>query len=314
MKVVAATLLLLLPITATGATRARYLMGTVCEITAPNDRPIEAAFDEAARVEKFLSTWDEASELSRLNHNGAAVVSPELYALLEMAMRWRERTGGAFDPLIGPLVEAWRIRSEGAAPDDATIARALASMRSSNVIFRSPSSIQLHGCAAFEEGAFGKGYAIDRMLAVLDTPQGVVNFGGQLGIRGTSSVTIADPERRDRPVIAFSLRDASLSTSSGSEKSFVAGGRHFSHLIDPRTGQALPPRGSASVVCDDALTADILSTALYVMGPSDGLRWANVNRIAVVFVTPDHQITASDEFRRRAGAVELLDRRFTLKD
>jgi len=85
--------------------------------------------------------------------------------------------------------------------------------------------------------------------------------------------------RRNKSVVGLTLANASLSTSSASEKTFEVsdknGAQRFSHIFDPRTGQALPPRGSVSVVADEALTADILSTALYVMGEDEGLRWAN---------------------------------------
>ena len=64
-------------------------------------------------------------------------------------------------------------------------------------------------------------------------------------------------------------------------------GRVFTHIFDPRTGEALPPRGSVSVVASSALVADIQSTALYVMGVDDGLRWADANGVAALFITRD---------------------------
>ena len=93
-------------------------------------------------------------------------------------------------------------------------------------------------------------------------------------------MTIADPEHRETPLFRLTLRDASLSTSSGSEKPFVINGRVCTHIFDPRTGEALPPRGSVSVIASSALLADIYSTALYVMGAGEGLRWADANGVA----------------------------------
>ncbi len=296
--------------------RARFLMGTICEISAPQEveRQMPGAFDEGARIEAFLSTWRENSELSALNRSSAARLSPELFALLRTAMSWQQRSDGAFNPLVMPLTRLWRTRDAGAVPDSKELATVLARLAPTNVSFQEPLAVRLSNGAEFEEGGFGKGYAIDRMLAKIDSPSVVINFGGQLGIRGTASVTIADPEHRHRPVVAFTMRSGSLSTSSGSEKTLEVHGRRFSHIFDPRTGEALPPRGSASVMCDDALTADILSTALYVMGPDEGLRWAAANRVAALFITTDHRIRMSSEFRRRAHGVEILDRNFAAKD
>ena len=115
-------------------------------------------------------------------------------------------------------------------------------------------------------------------------------------MRGEARVSIADPDHRDQPLLDVTVRDASLSTSAGSEKSFTVGGRRFTHIFDPRSGEALPQRGSVSVLAPDALSADILSTALYVMGPDEGLKWANEHRVAALFVTPSHQILRSTDF------------------
>lgn len=258
----------------TPVTRARYVMGTVCEITADDPRQIEAAFDEAARIERMISTWRDDSELSRLNRGETNAASPELKALLADAQRISRETGGAFDPAIRPLIDAWETRGNGRVPSDDAIRHALAKKE-------------------FEEGAFGKGYALDKMLTKISAPHAVLNFGGQIAVRGRETVSIAHPRHRDQPLVTLTLTDESLSTSSGSEKTFAAGGIRFSHIIDPATGRALPPRGSVSVIHRSALVADALSTALYVMGPERGLDWARAHGIAAIFISETGDITKS---------------------
>src|SRR5204862_268458 len=157
------------------------------------------------------------------NHGQISKPSPELDALLRDAMAISRETGGAFDPLVGRF----------------TLPRRGAT-------------------GSYDEGGFGKGYALDRMLAAIDG-DAVINFGGQIAVRGTREVTIAHPLHRDQPILTLTLRNASLSTSSDSE--------HPGHIIDPATGQSVPPRGSVSVIDPSAFRADALSTALYVMGP-----------------------------------------------
>lgn len=277
MRVAAATFVALAFVSTAGAavTRARYLMGTVCEIAVSGTAAdIDRAFAEAERIERFLSTWHEDSELSRVNR-GETQPGAELRALLDTTLEWSRRTDRAFDPRIGHLIFATR-RGAPAAP--AGIPRNL-----------------------IEEGAFGKGYALDRMLALIDADEAMLDFGGQILTRGAIDVRIADPEDRRKPVLAFTLTNASLSTSSSSEKK--------AHIVDPRTGEILPPRGSVSVIASDALTADILSTALYVMGEDEGLRWADRNQVAAIFIN-DQQIRLS----ARAPRVTVLDRKFKVKD
>jgi thiamine biosynthesis lipoprotein len=279
------------------ARQARYLMGTVCEVAvaAEHEADAERAFAEAARVEAMLSTWIAESELSRLNRGQLDAPSAELSQVLATASEWSVRTNRAFDPRVRKLLEAWQTRDQGAVPDPAAIASAMAMPQ-------------------WEEGAFGKGYALDRMLPLLRGRSALIDFGGQVAVRGRWPVAIADPADRSRPVLELTIADASLSTSSGSEKTFQADGRTFSHILDPRTGQALPPRGSVSVIATSAMEADILSTALYVMGPEEGLRWAGEHGVAAIFIESTNRIRTSPAVRERAHSLELLDRNFTLKD
>jgi thiamine biosynthesis lipoprotein len=220
------------------ALRAQYLMGTVCEIRAADPGP---AFAEARRIEAMISTWRDDSELSRLNRGEIATPSPELDALLREATAISRETNGAFDPRVGRF----------------TLPRRDAK-------------------GTIDEGGFGKGYALDRMLAL--TPGDVViNFGGQIAVRGAHEVSIADPRHRQRPLVTLTLRNASLSTSSDSEQP--------GHILDPATGRSVPSWGSVSVIDASALRADALSTALYVMGPERGLAWARAHDVVAIFIT-----------------------------
>ena len=254
-------------------------MGTVCEVAAENPEQIERAFAEAKRVEEMLSTWTDDSELSRVNRGAAP--SPELKALLDLTLEWAKKTDRAFDPQIGHLVRV--LRGSGAPAGGGRGSRPEART------------------TLFEEGAFGKGYALDRMLALLDG-DALINFGGQIIVRGECEVTVANPADREQPVLAFTLRDASLSTSAGA------------HILDPRTGRTTGERGSVSVIAGDALTADILSTALYVMGEDDGLRWAAANGVAAIYIDNHRTIRLSPAARERARGLGVIDRNFELKD
>ena len=296
--------------------RSRYLMGTVCEVVVDGDlETAEAAFEEIERVERLLSTWRDSSELSRLNQSHGAVVSGELYTLLGGAMRLARMTEGAFNPLVGPLVELWKSRREGVVPTPDEIDRVLPLLELDGPRFDAKSrEITLPNGVSFEEGGFGKGYALDLAAASLESAGAgsfTIDFGGQLVLRSRQpvEVAIASPERRDEIALILSVSSGSLSTSSGSEKSFVIDGESYSHILDPRNGRALPPRGSVSVVSESAMEADALSTALYVMGPAAGLAWADAHDVAAIFIVPvakewdEARIAALDE----EGKKECVD-------
>jgi high-affinity iron transporter len=295
------------------ATRAQAMMGTVCEVTVAGDDAgaLDAAFAEGKRIEAMISTWRDDSELARFNAGDAKALSPELAADLRLTLQWAKETGGAFNPLVRPLIDAWKTRGKGAVPSQETIAKALKRADLANA--ETAPAVLLENGAMFEEGAWGKGLAIDRMLDVLKA-RGVkyarINFGGQIGQFGDpSDVVIADPRHRDVPAVALLLGKESISTSSGSEKSFTAGGRTFTHIIDPRSGVALPPRGSVSVIDDSAFVADILSTALYVMNADAGLKWAKAHDVAAIFITDKNEVLASAPI----PGLRALDAKFTVR-
>ena len=292
-------------------TRAQSLMGTVCEITVPDNdaKYIDLAFEETKRLDALINTWRDDSELARVNA-GEQTVSGELGAILSSTIEWAQKTGGAFNPLVRPLIDAWKTRDGGAVPSKEAIAAAMKRVDLANVDVAN-GKVTIRNGAMFDEGGWGKGLAIDRMLGVFKqkgTKRVRINFGGQIGQYGDQPfVTIASPLKRDAPAVGLSLGKRSISTSSGSEKSFTVGDKTFTHLIDPRTGMALPPRGSVSVLSDSAFDADVLSTALYVMGPEAGMYWAKSHNVIAIFITDKNEVLTSTPM----PSLQVLDAKFT---
>lgn len=259
------------------------------------DAASEGALREAARIEAACSTWDPASPWSRLNAAGGQAVrlDPEWLNLLATAQAWGGRTEGAFDPVMGALLKSWGARGGGhrhPAPTELDRARR-ASGAGLLVLDPKAATVRLkHPAAAVEEGGFLKGYALDRMRTVAGTASGLLDFGGQLLAWGRPvAASIADPRERQQARLSILLKDASLAASGTSER-----GRH---ILDPRTGKPCPAWGSVAVVAPEGLTADILSTALYVLGPDQGLAWAERHGTAAAFLMNDGTFRLSPAFR-----------------
>ncbi len=128
-----------------------------------------------------------------------------------------------------------------------------------------------------DAGGFGKGLALREAALALreEGGRGVLNFGGQVLAEGTEArVGVAHPLDRERAVATLVLRDASAATTAASERFIEVDGERYGHVLDPRTGMPVRPWGSVTVVAEDPLVADVLSTALFVMGPESALRWA----------------------------------------
>jgi thiamine biosynthesis lipoprotein len=253
-------------------------------------------------TEARLSTWRENSELAALNRAPAGQpveISRELAEELAAAAHCAEMTAGAFDPGIGTLLAAWGMRRGGhlPTPEQIRLGRAAAGisrLELASSAVGTPTALRRHPDLVIDEGAFGKGAGLDRAaaaLAVLPTPvRAFLNVGGQVLVTGGGEpwpVELSDPGDRRRPVLALALDGGSLATSGNGERGIWIGGERRSHLLDPRTGEPALDFGNLAVIAPDALTADCLSTGLYVLGPEAALAWAGAHPgVEVVVLSP----------------------------
>jgi len=194
-------------------------------------------------------------------------------------------------------MRAWDIRGAGRTPSpgERALARSASGCGLLQVDLRAGTARLGHPAAGVEEGGFLKGYALDRALEILRkdrVPRGWLDFGGQILAWGQSRAAgVASPD--DRGGARLGLRvpaSRSLSSSGCSER-----GRH---ILDPLTGEPCPDWGAVAVVAGRALDADVLSTALYVMGPERGLDWARRNGVAAAFLLHGGEVRQTPAFAR----------------
>lgn len=274
--------------------RQIYVMGTQLRgiVEAPDKATgaeiLEQAFDAVRGVDALLSTWRDDTELARVNRSAPRVPAPittRLLALLSEVQSWRGATGGAFDPAVGPLIDVWDLRGRGRRPSEKELARALAESGPDafRVDRRGGTVVRAYGGSWLDSGGFGKGAAlrdVRELLGAQGVRRALFDFGGQLLAVGAPEaadgwvVAVAHPFRRDEAVAELRLRDASVATTSASERFVEVEGERFGHVLDPRTGRPVAPWGSVTAVTKDPLTADVLSTALFVLGPEEGAAWA----------------------------------------
>lgn len=240
----------------------------------------EAAVQAVGRAEMRLSTWRSDTELAAFNRHPVHVpfpLSPELSRELAALDRLWRLTDGTFDPGIGPLVDVWDLRGAGRTPTPDELAKALAASGWRHVSLSPFAARREHPGLRLEEGAFGKGAALDDALAALGGAQAsaaVLNFGGQVAMMPDPAgreVELAHPLARHRVVAVLRLHKGSLATSSNGPRRSQKRSRH---LLDPRTGRPAADFGSLTVWAPTALEADALSTGLYILGPEGALAWA----------------------------------------
>ena len=295
--------------------RQVYSMGTTLRVVTLEQNHEKALQDTEALIRVIedadhqLSNWKKNSELSLLNVAPAGVeisLSPSLFSLLREIKNWTHKTNGAFDPGIGNLIQVWGIPDHHRFPANAEIQSALSRSGLKYLILNEKNgTVTKTREILIDPGAFGKGEALDRAIELAVSRRMapvLLDFGGQIAVRGVPEnksgwiAYLADPEKRiPLEIDNLVLRSGSLSTSGFSERAGKVGDRMINHILDPVTGQAASSFGSVTVWHPEAMTADILSTALYVMGVDKGYNWAVQNGIAAAFLTGD-QILKTPEF------------------
>jgi thiamine biosynthesis lipoprotein len=280
-----------------------FLMGTRARLSTYTETregglaTLESALEVLEHTEEELSTWRQSSQISVLNRHPVGepwTAPPRLCRMFADVWEWHRATDGAFDPAIGRLLAAWDIHGEGAVPTQETGPKALASSGMALLAFdQSRCTVTRRADVAIDVGAFGKGEALDRAAAVLGDDPWMIDIGGQIAVGGRAPqagswpIGVADPRQRDRPVLQVEMARGSLSTSGGSERDLVVNEVRVGHVLDPQTGRPAAFEGSVTVWHERGMAADVLSTALYVMGPEAGLRWAEVRGIAACYLIPE---------------------------
>lgn len=247
------------------------------------DEATQAAFAEARRLDQMLSNYKPDSELSGVNRkaaDGPVKVSAELFQLLQTCFDLSRESAGAFDMTVGPLMKLWGFyRGEGHVPYADAIARVMQHVGYRNVVLdKKEQTVRfLKPGIELDPGGVGKGYAIDRMAAILKqhgVSSGLLSAGGSsiYGIGAPADeargwrIAIQDPLDSSKSAAVVFLKDNSLSTSGGYEKFFEADGKMYSHIMDPRTGYPVKGVLAVSVVCPRTLDSEIWAKPFYVLG------------------------------------------------
>ncbi len=268
--------------------RTRLLMGTTVEIVAygpakvPLDQAVNAAFEEMARLDLLLSDYREGSDVSRINRaTSSLAVANETVEVLGLGLQYAEASSGAFDPTLGRLKALWDIGGpHQRVPSAEEIAAVLATTGYAALELDGFRVRKSDPAMTIDLGGIAKGYIVDRAVEVLQklgVTSAAVNAGGDmylLGRRGERPwrIGIQHPRKHQAVVATLGLEDRAVVTSGDYEKFFEHEGVRYHHLFDPRTGTPARKCQSVTVISAHVADADALATALFVLGPEDGLR------------------------------------------
>jgi len=282
---------LLPPAGAANLTRAEGTadaMGTAFSVVAGGEdqgrleSAVAAALDEARRLDAMLSNYRETSEWSQVNRLAAKEpvrVSDELFQLFDACSEYSRASEGTFDITVGPLMKVWGFyRGTGHFPQAAQIRGALGHVGYRRVVLDSTARTVrfTEDGVELDPGGIGKGYAVDRMIAVLRESglQSALVSAGSSSIYALGSppdetgwkVAITDPRDPLKSAATVALKDESLSTSGNYVKFFRAEGKTWSHIMDPRTGYPAMGTLSVSVIAPRTIDSEAWAKPYYIQG------------------------------------------------
>lgn len=244
-------------------------------------------------IDLSLSTYVPVSIISRINNNEPDIrVDPYFIDVFNKSMEVSQRTGGLFDVTVGPLVNAWGFSFSKKANIDSTRIDSILKYvdykmlkLDGNTVIKEKKDVQL------DFNAIAQGYSVD-VLALYLGKKGIKNYlvelGGELIAKGKKNAEnwkagIEQPlqntstERKLEAIIELDNR--ALCTSGNYRKFYEENGKRYAHILDPRTG--FPARQnilSASVLADDAMTADAYATSFMVMGLERSIQFLEENK------------------------------------
>lgn len=298
--------------------QTEFLMDTFVSIRAVGDNAdeaIEAALGEMRRIESLMSRYVPTSDVSLINRSAGGPpvkVASETFHVIEEAVQCARLTNGAFDITIGPLMDLWEFNSSGPTipgPEEIEQAKPLVGwelieLDPENMTVRLPKegmSIDLGGIA--------KGYAAQqgaRVLREYGIRHALIDAGGNIVAVGSRAegnpwrIGIRDP-RGEGPEATIGptihLVDAAVATSGDYERFFIHDGKRYHHILNPETGMPVESVSSVTVVTESPLHADMLSTAVFVLGPDEGMRFVEtLDGVSAMIVDANGNIVFSNGF------------------
>ena len=267
------------------------ILGTSLEIkvvtssAAQSEKAEEAVLGEIERESHILSSWDMNSEFSCWFHTMGQLVkvSPELFEVLSLFDQWRDRTNGALDASAETITRVWkRAATENRLPSRSELNAAVASVNRVHWQLDAVNRTATHTSdAPLAMNSFVKsyiaGHAAESALKASGAQAIVVNVGGDLVVRGdwTENVDVSDPKsdaENGAPIERLVVRDRAVATSGDYRRGVEIGGRHYSHIVDPRTGEPADRIISSTVIARNPVQAGALATALSVLTPEESSR------------------------------------------
>ena len=318
-------------------------LNTAVQITIYDSQDKALLDDCLALCDKYelvFSRTNEKSELYKLNHrkdtsdkdpnadgqttpypvSGTADtwhISEDLASLLSQGLSITRESDGAFDIAIAPLTSLWDFTAEDPkVPDDAAIQKALPLCSSDGVTIDGQDITLPSDDIQFDVGAIAKGYIADRLkdfLVKKGVNSAIINLGGNVLCIGSKpngtpfKIGIQKPfADRNETEAVMDIAGKSVVSSGIYERCFKQGGKLYHHILNPQTGYPYE-NGliSVTIISDQSVDGDALSTTCFALGLEDGLKFAEKKGVQAVFITEDYELHYTDGFQDEINVTDV---------
>lgn len=279
--------------------RTVFVMDTTASVKGTAS-DAELAVDTLTRLGGLFDRYDQSSDIYAINARQNAAVSDYTAELIEQSMRLSETYGGKVSIFAGSITDAWNITAEKpSVPAEETIERALNGFRNASFSLDSMSFTDENG--SVDVGSVAKGYALDKVKEQLGGDCCIVSMTSSVLLHGKKpdggkfAVSVRDPEGGEKSLGTLHTDECFLSTSGGYERFFEIDGKRYIHIFDLSTGKPCETDlASVTVICDNGLLSDFLSTLIFIEGTARLGEFMNDPRLGIVAVTNDNTVYISE--------------------
>lgn len=273
----------------------------------------DSIYDVLERVGNSLNVFDEASLVSRVNHTDSLNVDRHFIRVYNASRKINELSNGAFDPTLGPLIRAWGFEKGHTATGDTLRLDSLLKLTGidrtelkGNIILKENPEIQ------FNFSAIAKGYGCDAIAEMLErngVSSYLIEIGGEIRCNGHNPENGKWRISIDRPVLSESVLHESQCVVEVGSAGIATSGNYrnfkrvktgiYGHTISTETGRPVQTDIlSATVVADDAMTADGLATAMMAIGSKKAAELAETTNTAVLLILSDGNVWQNQAFKK----------------
>lgn len=274
------------------------------------DKLIEDVVAEMNRIDRLMSPYKPNSELSSINglaFREDVIVSQEMFKLLEKSLYFSKLTNGAFDITFSSIGYLYDYRERKRPTEQQK------EQLKESINFLSIKLEQYKRSVRFDSqnskidlGGIAKGHAVDRCIEILKS-QGIknafVNAGGDSRVIGRKKerlwyIGIRHPRDDSKLIVNLPLENVSISTSGDYERFFIKDNIRYHHIIDPSTGDSARELQSVTILAENSVDADALSTSVFVLGSDAGMKLVNsLEGVSAIIIDKNGKMSISDDLR-----------------